>query len=488
MRVFELIMLVTITVFPILKYLIPSSKIKVISLVLIGVLILHLIIEGWRWQMIPAYGLSLYWIIGFLVFKPDLVFKLSFLKVIGYLLFIMILIPTWLIPNILPVFKLPATTGDYNVGSSWLHVKTDMDESITSDTADKRELMVKVWYPTSAQSGKADPYVDLGNRIGFIQKYGMGILPEGSINYLDRVKTSVLLNVPVADGAFPVLLFSPGYGSMATGYYALLSELASHGYIIFNLSHTFESLGSTFPDNTIKLFDYDYQYRSSKDPMQYTIRMQEAFKADMTFDERHELLKAVANKYHVANMVERWSNDIIYVMNQLEIWNKGGHFNGKLALDKIGVFGHSRGGGAAGEATIRDNRVKAAANLDGIQWGKMIDTIYHKPFLFLSADWPDSHPNINQHILINKSTDYFYEAKLLKSGHPNFMDIPFMVPIQSLAETGEINPSIGMKITRELVTTFFDKHLKNDPQSDPVNVKNKYQLLEMNVFKGNNVK
>ena len=50
-------------------------------------------------------------------------------------------------------------------------------------------------------------------------------------------------------------------------------------------------------------------------------------------------------------------------LDQLENWNENGFLKNRLDLDKIGVFGHSRGGGAAGQLTIKDTRIKAAVNI-----------------------------------------------------------------------------------------------------------------------------
>ena len=83
----------------------------------------------------------------------------------------------------------------------------------------------------------------------------------------------------------------------------------------------------------------------------------------------------------------------------------------------------------------------------------------------MSADWPAEHEDINSHVYINKGTDYFYETKLLQSGHPNFMDIPLMVPVPALSGSGNIEPHEGLKIVTELVTAFFDM-VVDVPSSD----------------------
>lgn len=457
---------------------------KYIIGLLVLILALELILNGYRWQMIPGYLLWVIAIISALRQSPQKpkIF-VSVLKTIGILV---VLVLSIILPSVLPVFELPEPRGSYNVGTELIPVKTDRDEIITSDPNDKRELLYKIWYPSEADvsSLKSEKYVDQGSRIGFAAKYG---LPPTSFNYLDKVKTFVYADLPVANGKFPVLIFSHGYGSKATGYYALLTELASQGYVIINMNHTYESLAVTFPDGRISYFDYDYQREISKEDMNVLEPLIAAFQEDLDFEERHPIVKPAIKKYHMSEMQVRWAEDMIFTIDLLEQWNAEGSLKDKIDLDKIGVFGHSVGGGTSANMALMDSRVKAAANLDGIAWGNLIDTTLNIPFLYVSADWPAEHEDVNSHIFINKSTDYFYESKLLNSGHPNFMDIPFMIPVRSLSGTGEIDPYHGMEIVTKLVTSFFNKHLKNEADSEPLKIGEEYELLELTVYQGDSL-
>lgn len=485
MREFELILCIVLAALlffkrPILKFLKRNIS---LSLLLLS-LAIHLIIEGYRWQMIPLYFLIIILVLQILRIKENDKPKLNFLRILKYCCLTLVLALGIILPNALPVFELPTPTGKYSVGTTNILVQTDYDEVITSDPSDKREFMVKVWYPSNSVLGyMEDPYFDKANRENFSAKYGGGILTASSMNYLDYINTHVYQDADIADERFPVLIFSHGYGSNATGYYALLTELASHGYIIINMNHTYESLGTEFPDGTQKNFDYTFQYESGKGAMDQIKPIKEAFEQDLTYEERHSIIRKASKDYNVTKMVKRWTKDIVYVMDQLESWNKRGFLRNRMNLNKIGVFGHSRGGGTAGQVTITDDRIKAAANIDGVQWGEMMDTIYQKPFLYISADWSDDHEDINAHVYKNKSTDYFYEAKLLKSQHPNFMDIPLMIPVKSLAQTGEIEAELGLEITNSLLVNFFDKHLKGIQAKDLTQLSNSYDLLELKVYK-----
>ncbi|WP_378180578.1 alpha/beta hydrolase family protein [Aquimarina sp. SS2-1] len=489
MTTFEMFLLFTVTIIPFIKRpLIKKIRKKYIPYFLLLLFLLHILIDNWRWQMIPAYALIFLLIYRVQRIRVVKVPKLTFSRAFGYISFLVILSVAWFLPLFLPIFSLPEPTGTYHVGSKWIDIKTNRDEVITTDPLDKRELMVKMWYPTDKISEeKREPYVDQANRLGFINKYSMGILPSFTINYLDRIKTNVYQEAAISNGAFPVLIFSPGYGSISTGYYAMLTEIASHGYIVANVSHTYESLGTSFPDGTMKFFDYEYQYQEEVSSIEHIMAIKNAFSDSISFDNGHKIIREASKDYFVTHIVERWSKDLISVIDQLKSMNTDAFFKDHIDLDRIGVFGHSRGGGAAGQTALKDDRIKVAANIDGIQWGEMMDATFQKPFLLLSSDWPEEHENINAHTYINKSTDYFYEGKLLTSGHSNFMDIPLMIPMRSLAGTGSIDPKLGLKITNEVLLAFFNKHLKSKTNNDPIKVSEQYSLLEMKIYKGDSI-
>ncbi len=483
MQHLELVLIITSTGYIIFNQFIHQklNKTYVIGL-LVFILSLHLVFNGPRWQMIPGYLLWLIALITAIVRsdrKPSIILKVS--KIIGILLLLTLSVS---LPSALPVFEIPEASGPYTVGTMNMLLELEREEVITADTEDTRNFMIKVWYPSKEKGVEMDPYVDLAGRNGFAQKYGL--LPS-MLNYLDKVETNVFRNIQVADETFPVLIFSHGYNSKANGYYALLKELVSHGYIIFAINHTYESTGSTFPDGRLTYFDYEYAKQIQTNTWSIMEPVIEAFKSDLSFEDRHPIVQKGLNTYFVRDMVERWAQDMVDVVNKLDDWNNSGFLKGKLDLSNVGTFGHSRGGGPAGETLLIDNRIKAAANIDGVQWGRIVDTIFQKPFLFLSADWPEEHEDLNQHAYINKSTSIFYEGTVLQSGHSNFMDIPFMIPIRTLSQAGNIDPYLSMEITTKVVTSFFDKHLKQK-DIDLNDLGAEYDMLELNVFKGDSLK
>ncbi|MEM7551912.1 MAG: hypothetical protein AAF363_19680 [Bacteroidota bacterium] len=486
MQLFELILVLSIIIIvpfrSIWKRYLGDKSQFIISSVFVLLLLLHFLLDGYRWQMIPIYLAMIAYLVVMIAFK-DKGFNRA-LKFSGYFFFALSVIIGNTLSFLLPVFELPEPTGSYGIGTANLYLKLDRDEPITGDPNDRRELDVKVWYPSNIKEGEEDSYIDKASREGFAIKYG---LPSSSFNYLDRVNTGVYRSVKPVEGKFPVLIFSHGYHSKATGYYSILKEIVSHGYVIFNINHTYESPGTTFPDGRSVYFHSGYA-RSIETPEEWG-KISEAVESfgNMNFEERHPLVRKALNEYFVAEMEERWSQDIIEVIDQLEVWNKGGMLKGILDLNSIGVFGHSRGGGSSGVAILKDDRIKAASNIDGVQWGEIVDTIFQKPFLYISSDWPDGHQDLSSHAYINKSTDFFYEAELTNSGHSNFMDIPYMILIPQLTGVGTIPKERATNITNELLLAFFNKHLKN-LEVDVSNIEKTHEELGLEIFKGDSVR
>lgn len=111
-----------------------------------GIMLLHLLAEGCRWQLIPAYLIIL--IATWCLYKSYYFFKGSrFRKIASGVFYVILLAIGWAAPYAIPVFDLPTPTGTYSIGSQYIHIKTNEDEIITNQEGDKRELMVKVWYP-----------------------------------------------------------------------------------------------------------------------------------------------------------------------------------------------------------------------------------------------------------------------------------------------------------------------------------------------------
>src|SRR5215471_534522 len=125
----------------------PGAWVHILPLLAAVIALAQLVLEGFRWQMLPAYI-----VIGFLVFFQTglRVYneRTSFYAGLGAL-------AVWLAAVVLsaalPVFEFPTPTGPFQVGTEVRHL-TDPHrrEMLSGNPNDPRELMVQIWYPVDA--------------------------------------------------------------------------------------------------------------------------------------------------------------------------------------------------------------------------------------------------------------------------------------------------------------------------------------------------
>lgn len=217
-------------------------------------------------------------------------------------------------------------------------------EIATEAADDHRELMVHLWYPAAKPGRTPAPYLPGRERLassaaaGSLQNlFG----PAWSRIVSGELRTHSFERAPTASGTkLPVLIFSPGGGMPIAAYTTQMEELASHGYVLAAIEHTYDSPAVMFPDGRIVTADgaWDRMRRESKDPEMFEKNVTEIHAADVRF---------VVGKLH-----------------ELESDRKS-QFYARLDLARIGVFGHSRGGRTAARACQLDERIKACLNQDG---------------------------------------------------------------------------------------------------------------------------
>jgi hypothetical protein len=122
------------------------------------VFLIHGIYEGFRYQMIFSYIFVILLVVYFIVKTNDRYFAAKTpkaLKVITISLSCVFLAFTSFLAYALPVFTIPKPTGSYDVGIQYIHLIDDkrMDPFLDKLTQ-KRELMVKVFYPAEKDDSK----------------------------------------------------------------------------------------------------------------------------------------------------------------------------------------------------------------------------------------------------------------------------------------------------------------------------------------------
>ncbi|MFK7803288.1 MAG: hypothetical protein AB8G95_16760 [Anaerolineae bacterium] len=402
------------------------------------ILALHLLIEQYRWQMLPLYFVFIA-IALVLALRPS--GKRSWASWIGISILTILLMLFILPPVLFPVNTLPEPTGKYKVGTltqAW--VDQSRNEIYGDDPEAPREFVSQTWYPAvdDASGDLADylPNAQVSSR-NIAATLG---LPAFLLDHLDLIETYSFVEAEPANSAFPILIFSHGYNSARFQSTSLMEDLASHGYIVIATSHPYGSAVSVFPDGRIIFHNEDTLIGEGE-----------------VFDRSAERLG------------DQWSDDIKYLLDQIETEQADtSHLlNGRYDLDKIGVFGHSTGGGVAYVFCDRDPRCKAIFGLDA-WFGPTPDIIVGAgsslPSYFLMSEfWPKTGNTDRIRTFISQTADTQW-VTVQNTGHYDFADIPFLSPLASrLGISGGIDPYRGQEINRAFVRGFFDQTFKGIP-------------------------
>ena len=363
--------------------------------------------------------------------------------------------------------SLPNPTGEHMVGRMSIELRDEnrIETYSSSEKRDKRELVVWIWYPAwrlLLSDSKAASYLPYKWSVAdFV--YGAKL---GTANF----ECHSFENVSMAQShsTYPVIIFSQA-GFSVLSYSAIIEELASHGYVIVGINHTYDAPVTVFSDGRV---------------VPVSPRFMEGVNSQAaTIDDSFRFRAAVAD-YKTA--------DFKFVVDQLEKINKGSSvLAGRLDLTQLGVFGHSLGGNAALEFCRIDDRCKVAVNLDGANWNKVGKVGLRKPAMIIAAEHPEFSLPCDQAVMakVFPSTEWCEEERLLMSQgwkvvidnatpgygltimgakHINFADIQFAhlsadSPFQIVMGSGK--PERIWRITCDYLLAMFNTYLKCSTQT-----------------------
>lgn len=261
---------------------------------------------------------------------------------------------------------LPAPTGPHKTGRMSFHWKDDARAELeTSAPDDRREMMVHLFYPADAKaSGARAPYVPDAD----------AMRPPWNDMQMARITAMRAFSLenaalPRGNARYPVVIFMPGGGMKALTYHALFEDLASHGWVVAAIDPPYNARAVRFPDGRV-LGNLQPAERGWPQPRN-----------------REE------NQRFYQERIVHWSRDVSFVIDRLTALDRGdGPFARRLDLQRgVGVFGHSRGGQAAGAVRMLDDRVRGGINIDGVQGEypfmpvKGADVSGSQPFLWIQT-------------------------------------------------------------------------------------------------------
>ncbi|MGA3343298.1 MAG: hypothetical protein ABSC76_00385 [Terracidiphilus sp.] len=405
--------------------------------------IAHGSLEGAHWQMAPAYVAAGILCLTALKRAGD---KNRWQKLTAWsaLLFASASV---LFSFLLPMFRLPEPTGPYPVGTSILYFKDSTRiEDAAPVTGLARELMVQLWYPAQPSHNRLARYRE-PRETNTLSSYQSAIL------------THSRLDAPVAlvGAPFPVILFNHAWGGRRTNDTFLTEELASHGYIVASIDHTYNASLVAFPDGRVVR---GTAANAINDPETSTVEQVRAI-----WDK--ELAKSVADQR--------------FILDRLEAMNRtvGSPWFGRLDTNNAGAIGHSFGGAAATAVCDEDRRVHAAVNMDGWFFGAIRERGPSQPLLVMytapeqAGETPDPGEKVGAVLDATDLADT--ETSLNKFGgftlsvkgasHEDFTDQPLISPLRSISHRGTLPAWQIQNVVRSYVVAFFGQTLRGeDPE------------------------
>ncbi len=262
----------------------------------------------------------------------------------------------------------------------------------------------------------------------------------------------------VEDKIFPLIVFSHGGLGVKSSNESLYNELASHGYVVVSIDHTFHSFFTTNEKGKTTWIDFEY--------------MQQMLRENPLKDKQQSF------EYYKTWMKTRM-DDINFVIDRVISNSSNISLEDpykSIDITKIGVMGHSLGGSAAlGIGRIRDD-VQAIVALES-PFMADIEGIDNDGFIFNNQDYPLPVLNIysdSSWTILDKRPQYAANYALLTEANPNV----FNVHIQGVGHLSLTDFSL----TSPILTRFIDRQESTIPPEEALQRINKLCLDFFNTY------
>lgn len=311
-------------------------------------------------------------------------------------------------------YEIVAVSGDYEVVSA---AYTYIDESrieTFADTGENRKLNVELWYPQNAEE------------------------------------------------TYPLIVFSHGGISTRTSNESLYHELASHGYVVCSIDHTYHSLFTTDEVGNTILIDSTYMRELNQEDA--TSDRQQSYE----YYQNWMALRVGDINFVIDHILSEAENDEADEVYQL------------IDTTNIGVMGHSLGGSAALCVGREREDVSAVValespfmcDIEGVEDGEFVftDEVYPLPVLNVYSDsawshlaeWPQYAQNYN---LLSDGDAAAFNVYIQGVGHFTLTDLALTSPFLTRIFNGfkaTTDTSYSLETINKVSLDFFDAYLKGE--------------------------
>lgn len=413
----------------------------VMATLLVGAVLLQLVLEGYRWQMWGLYGLAGGMALGDLLAMQRRLESYRRIRrvVLGLVGGILVMAPPWA----LPVVELPPPTGPYQVATTSLEIRSeDRVEDYGPNPGEFRRVMVQVWYPglVSEDDEPLSPWMADLEVVGPALAETLGA-PGFFLDYTSYTPSHSYERAMPYQGQIPVILYSHGWRLFRNAAVHQMESLASHGFMVIAVDHTYGAVATVFPDGDVARLDA--QALPDADEVD-----------DETFEEA------------AVKLLETYSEDLRMVIRGL-LEGRSGPFGSLAAiadLNRLGIYGHSLGGGAAVRTCLLESICRVVASLDG--WVEPIVSSelsleLNVPSMFIRSDpWRELENDRVLRGLVERSNRRSYWIGVENTVHSDLTLAPALSPVGAwLGLRGAMPAAQVFAIVDRYLVSFFDRHL-----------------------------
>lgn len=360
-------------------------------------------------------------------------------------------------PKRLQRTRLPAPSGLYQVGVTDLYLIDRSRPDPWRAERPYRELMVSVFYPAAAAGVfPFAPQMLSAAAARWDRDIAALGLPSGTVDWA-ATRTHAQRGAPAVAGwrGHPIVLYSPGKNMPRTLGTVLVTDLASQGYVVVTVDHTYETMEVEFPGGRVE-----------------TMRQSDEDSGPVI---RKDLAVRVTDLRFVLDMLRRVRAGHNPDAGAAQL-PRG--LSRALDTSRVGVFGHSLGGATAAQLMHDDRRITAGIDLDGAliapdgPLGSVATDGLDQPFLIMDSEGAD-HTNPGLAEFWDNLRDWRLNLQLTGSAHYSYTDLQVQVPQVAAAANipltdpmftglvGTIDAARSVRAQSAYIAAFFDRTFKS---------------------------
>lgn len=417
---------------------------QIISLIIVIISLFYYFTGKSTWYYYPIYFLGIFHFFIFILnyFQILRVNRFTTIVIISLTLFLPLL--TYFSIAVFPIGELPTPRGFFKIGTKLVDLTDEGRKEIYGEKEKAvRKIKYQIWYPADeVDDSKRAKWLKDGTLLPRnLIKTALVPMPSFILDQAAGIESHAYYEAEISEktSKYPVVLISHGWKSFSELHTDFAEDLASNGYIVFTIEHSYGAQAVKFNDGSVAYLD--------KDALPRIITPSKFTKA--------------ARKLAIT-----YGKDIEMVLNDLERLNREDKdFKDKLDLEKVGLLGHSAGGAGVVYTGLKDDRIKALVGLDAmvnpLDSDELAKGLEPAALFMRSQQWGkrQSKKPLNQ--MIKHSTN----AQVIELEGTNHIDYSllyvFSPYIKSIGLNGQHAGEEFSLMQRKIARTFFDKELKN---------------------------